>query len=369
MRNEENIVAVFGAFNHQATLKCIQEFSSGHINDTYLIETEQERDFVLQRINGEVFKNIPALVENKVKISKHLLSKLPVMADCEKYRRVLSFVPAVNGSYHHRDVNGQYWNLSYYIPKSISFDTVTEKEVAYEGGKLFGNFINQTSDFDASELVEVIPGFHDMNCRLVQFENAKEKATQERLKKARTCIESIYELKEEMLILQNLKDKGKIAVRVTHNDTKISNALFNQQNKGLCVIDTDTVMPGIVHNDFGDAIRTICNTAEEDEKDLSLVSFNVPYYKAYFKGFLEELRFSLSPLEKEHLPLGAKTIIYIMALRFLTDYLNGDVYYKTNYDDHNLNRSKNQLKLIDSFEEQYDQILEISNDIIKLKEA
>ncbi|PKA98156.1 phosphotransferase family enzyme [Flavobacteriaceae bacterium MAR_2009_75] len=369
MSKTENILAVFEAFDHQAVPKHVQEFSSGHINDTFLIDTEQSQNFVLQRINGEVFKNIPALVENKVKISKHLLSRLPEITDAEKYRRVLTFVPSMNGRYYHKDDAGQYWNLSYYIPDSNSFDTVTEKEVAYEGGKLFGDFVNQTSDFNPAHLVEVIPGFHDMNFRLKQFEKAKQKASEERLKKARTSIERIEGLKEEMLILQNLKDKGKIPVRVTHNDTKISNALFDEKNKGLCVIDTDTVMPGIVHNDFGDAIRTICNTAEEDEKDLSLVSFNVPYYKAYFKGFLEELRFSLSPLEIEHLPLGAKTIIYIMALRFLTDYLNDDVYYKTNYDDHNLNRSKNQLKLIDSFEEQYDQILEISNDIINLKEA
>ncbi len=163
-----------------------------------------------------------------------------------------------------------------------------------------------------------------------------------------------------MHILQHLKETGKIQLRVTHNDTKISNALFDFNDKGLCVIDTDTVMPGIVHYDFGDAIRTICNTASEDEKDLKLVSFNMTFYEAYLKGFLEKMNGTLSPLELKHLPLGAKTMIFIMALRFLTDYLNDDIYYKTTYAEHNLDRAKNQFKLLKSFSEKFNTI-EINN--------
>jgi hypothetical protein len=152
-----------------------------------------------------------------------------------------------------------------------------------------------------------------------------------------------------MFILQNLKDAGKIPLRVTHNDTKLSNSLFDKENKGICMIDTDTVMSGIIHYDFGDAIRTICNTAAEDEKDLSKVEFNLDYYKAYKKGFLEKTQNSMSTIELKYLTLAAKTMIFIMALRFLTDYLNGDVYYKVNYSEHNLDRAKNQFKLIESF--------------------
>lgn len=228
--------------------------------------------------------------------------------------------------------------------------------MAYEGGKLFGEFLNLTDDFDAKKLIEVIPNFHDMSFRYSQFQLALQSSSKERLLQAAECIDFVTELKEEMHILQNLKESGEIKLRVTHNDTKISNALFTKDNKGLCVIDTDTVMPGIVHYDFGDAIRTICNTAAEDEINLDLVEFNLVYYKAYTKGFLEKIKDSLTPLEIKYLPLGAKTMIFIMALRFLTDYLNNDIYYKIKYPEHNLNRAKNQFKLIHSFAKKYDEV-------------
>ena len=171
------------------------------------------------------------------------------------------------------------------------------------------------------------------------------------MEKAKKYIELVWSLRDEMHIIQNLKESGEIKLRVTHNDTKISNVLFDANNKGLCVIDTDTVMPGVVHYDFGDAIRTICNSAAEDETDLDKVNFNLEYYNAYTKGFLEEVASALSPTELKYLPLGAKTMIFIMALRFLTDFLNGDTYYKTKYPEHNLDRAKNQFKLIESMSE------------------
>lgn len=361
---KQNIEFVFAQFGHHGKFKSLKEFYSGHINDTYLIFTEEGGKYVLQRINHEVFKDVPALVMNKVSVSKHLTSKLPELTSAEKKRRVLTFVPTPSGDYYYQDEAGNYWNLTYYIDESSVYDRVTDPKVAKEGGRLFGDFIKSTSDFDASLLVEVLPGFHDMKNRLKQFETAKSKASKERLKQAENCIERVYQLEEEMVILQNLKEDGQIPLRVTHNDTKISNALFDKESRGLCVIDTDTVMPGIVHYDFGDAIRTICNTAEEDEKDLDKVSFNVEFYKAYLEGFLKELHLSLTETEIKYLPLGVKTIIFIMGLRFLTDYLDGDHYYKTTYTEHNLDRTKNQFKLIESFEEQYDQIENASATIL-----
>mgnify|MGYP001812539435 FL=1 len=189
-----------------------------------------------------------------------------------------------------------------------------------------------------------------MSFRFSQFEDALKNAAADRLQKSALEIKKAWLLKEEMHILQHLKEEGKIRLRVTHNDTKISNALFDLEGKGLCVIDTDTIMPGIVHYDFGDAIRTICNSAAEDERDLERVYFKKDLYDAYSRGFLEKVGASITDLEKKYLPLGAKTMTFIMALRFLTDYLNGDIYYKTQFEDHNLVRSKNQLKLIESFE-------------------
>lgn len=352
----KKLKSIFEQFEHDGEFHSFKELASGHINDTYLIITEEKPYFVLQRINHGVFKDVPGLIKNKVSISFHIREKLKHLPKDTLDRRVLTFVKSKKQKSFYRCEEGNYWNLMYFIDESLTFETVKEEEVAYEGGKLFGEFLNLTSDFDAAKLTEVIPKFHDMSFRYSQFQSALQSVSKERLLKAKTYIDRVIDLKEEMHILQNLKESGDIKLRVTHNDTKISNALFTEDNKGLCVIDTDTIMPGIVHYDFGDAIRTICNTAAEDEPNLDLVDFNVPFYKAYTKGFLEKMESSLTPVELEYLPLGAKTMIFIMALRFLTDYLNGDMYYKTKYPEHNLDRAKNQFKLIQSLTEKYDEI-------------
>ncbi|MGQ7947279.1 phosphotransferase enzyme family protein [Flavobacterium sp. WC2509] len=350
---EDKLKFLFDQFDHTSEFDSFEELASGHINDTFLIKTIAKPYFVLQRINHKVFVDVPGLISNKVAISRHLKEKLKHLPEEQLRQQVLDFVNTKSGKPYYQDKDGNYWNVMVFIEDSVSFETVNNEEVAYEGGKLFGNFLFLTSDFPASKLTEVISKFHDMSFRFFQFEASLKVASNERWNIAKPYIMQVNELKEEMHILQNLKKSGEIRLRVTHNDTKISNALFDKNNKGLCVIDTDTVMPGIVHYDFGDAIRTICNTAAEDEKNLDLVNFNVDYYKAYVKGFLEEIETELSPIEIEYLPLGAKTMIFIMALRFLTDYLNGDIYYKTAYPEHNLDRAKNQFKLIESLTEKF----------------
>jgi len=349
----DHLKFVFHQFNHSNEFVSYEELASGHINDTYLIKTSQKPYVVLQRINHGVFKDVPGLINNKVRVSKHLLKKLGHLPKNELKRRVLSFVNVKNEDFYYLDKDGNYWNMMVFIDNSKTFETVKNEEVAYEGGKLFGNFLNLTSDFDASKLIDVIPNFHNIAFRYSQFDDSLKIASSERLKLTKNYIEKVEELKEEMHILKNLKDAGDIKLRVTHNDTKISNALFDMNNKGLCVIDTDTVMPGILHYDFGDSIRTICNSAAEDEKNLELVNFNLSYYKAYVKGFLEEMQSSISSIELKYLPLGAKTVIFSQALRFLTDFLNGDIYYKTAYAEHNLDRAKNQFKLFESLSENY----------------
>ncbi|WP_418603194.1 phosphotransferase enzyme family protein [Hwangdonia sp.] len=352
----EKLKFIFGQFEHQGEFESYQELASGHINDTYLIKTKKKPHFVLQRINHGVFKDVPGLIENKVAVSKHIQEKLKNLSVKKQKRRVLAFAQTKSGESYYRDEEGNYWNLMYFIDKSVTHEIVDNDDIAYQGGRLLGQFLTLTSDFDASKLTEVIPKFHDMSFRYSQFEDALKIASNERLEKAKDYIKQVEDLKEEMHILQKLKESGAIKLRVTHNDTKISNALFNKKNKGLCLIDTDTVMPGIVHYDFGDAIRTICNTAAEDETNLDLVEFNVDYYKAYTKGFLKKMKSSLTPTELKYLPLAAKTMIFIMALRFLTDYLNNDIYYKTKYPEHNLDRAKNQFKLIQSFTEKINQL-------------
>lgn len=345
--------SIYTYFKKDDNIVWYKQLASGHINDTYLIKTEKNSFFILQQINNGVFKDVPGLINNKVLISNHLQSKNGHLSKKELKRKVLSFVKTLKGFNYHIDNVGNYWNMMIYISDSVTYDTVSDEEVAYEGGKLMGDFLNQTSDFDTDSLVVVIPKFHDMSFRFSQFNEALFTASDKRLVQAKKYINLVNELKDEMHIIENLKASGAIKIRVTHNDTKISNILFDSNKKGLCVIDTDTVMPGIVHYDFGDAIRTICNTAAEDEKDLSKVSFNLNYYKAYVKGFLQKMEPELSSLEIQYLPLAAKTMIFIMGLRFLTDYLNNDTYYKTSYTEHNLDRSKNQFKLIESLTSQY----------------
>jgi hypothetical protein len=347
--NAETIKSIFSEFDHKSNYVSHSELNSGHINDTFLVKSDGNKDYILQRINHDIFKDVPGLVNNKVLTSIHIRSKYPALSEAALSKKVLCFVKTKDTGLYYLKKDGNFWNVMIFIDDSITYEIVVNKEIAYEGGKLLGEFLNHTSDFDSSLLIDVIPNFHDMSFRYKQYASAIQSASYSRLKKAAKYIKVVADLKSEMHILQELKEAGEIPVRVAHNDTKISNSLFDKDNKGICMIDTDTVMPGIIHYDFGDAIRTICNTAAEDEKDLSKVEFNIEYYKAYEKGFLEKTKDSLSPISLKYLPLAAKTMIFIMGLRFLTDYLNNDIYYKTNYSEHNLDRTKNQFKLIESF--------------------
>lgn len=351
---------IFRHFDNSDPLISYKELTSDHSNNTYLIKTEKGVSYILQRINHGAFKDIPGLISNKTTVRQHLLNKMNRLSKLELKRRVLSFIPASTGLFYHLDKEKNYWNSMVFVHDSITFDTVTDQSIAYEGGKLIGEFLHLTDDFDTTILADVVPNSHSMSFRFEQFYKALQNASTDRLSLAQNYIDIVDGLKEEMHIIQYLKDAGKIKTRVIHNNTKISNILFDQENKGLCVIDTNIVMPGIVHYDFGDAIRTICNTATEDEQNLDLVNFNITYYKAYVKGFLEETKGTLSQTEIDHLPLGAKTMIFSMALRFLTDFLNNDVYFKTTYKMHNLDRAKNQFKLIESLTQQYNAMTESS---------
>jgi len=347
MSIKNSISEIFSSFNHNSELATIKELVSGHINDTYLIITKEGPNFILQRINHLVFKDVPGLTNNKVLVTQHLKSKIDLNG---LDTLTLTFVPTKKGQYYYKDKLDNYWNLMLYIENSKNFEKVTNKNIAYEAGKLFGTFLNLTSDIDATLLTDTIPNFHNMEFRFLEFDNAFRKASLERLKLSEKEIKKVLELKEYMLILHNLKKDKKTPIRVTHNDTKISNALFTSKNKGLCVIDLDTVMPGIIHYDFGDAIRTICNNAEEDEKDLTKVTFNIKYYKAFVKGFLKSQYQNISKIEADYLATSAKIMTFIMALRMLTDFLNDDIYYKIKYELHNLDRAKNQLKLIEDMD-------------------
>lgn len=351
-----DIQHIFSQFDIESEFVNATEIVSGHINDTFRIETTQKPHYILQRINHNVFQDVPRLMNNKVSISKHLTNKLGHVSENERYRRVLTFAQAKSGEDFYVDENGNYWNLMFYVDDCVNYLAVTEPNLALEAGRIFGEFLSLTRDFDSSTLFEVIPNFHTMSFRFEQFDEALENTEEAKLIAAKESIEFVNALRGEMLKLEKLVNKGEIPLRVTHNDTKISNVLFSQTGEALCVIDTDTVMEGIVHFDFGDAIRIICNTADEDEKDLSKVEFNLPYYEAFTKGFMAAMRNEISETEVEHLAFSAKMMTFIIGLRFLTDFLDGDTYFKTTYEMHNLVRAKSQFKLAKSIEQNMEQM-------------
>lgn len=346
--NRTQIEPIFNQFQHYGNLTDFSELKSGHINDTYLIKTDSTTSYILQRINHLVFPNVPKLIENKVLISKHLQSK--------SKGTVLQFMPLKHQNKYYLEAKGLFWNLMPFIENSKTFTVVPNKEIASEAGRLLGDFLNDTSDFEVNLLYDVIIDFHNMKYRFWQFQESLKTADSKRLSRSKPWIEEINRLENEMLIIQKLKDENKIPIRVTHNDTKVSNCLFDENNKGICMIDLDTVMKGIIHYDFGDALRSTCNMAKEDETDLNKIQFNIDFYGAYKDGFLEKYKNAITPLELELLPLSVKTMIFIMALRFLTDFLNNDLYYKTEYESHNLDRAINQFTLIQRLESVYQKL-------------
>lgn len=341
---KQKLKNIYHNFTADGEFKDYQTLVSGHINDTYLIETDS-KSYVLQKLNHLVFPNIPELMNNKVNVSQHLAHK------CDFHQTLLHFYPTMENQYYYQDEEGFYWNMMDFIPDSKVLEKTENKEQAAEAGYAFAAFIRALDDFDAADLYEIIPDFHKMSFRYQQFDEALEGAGEDRIKIAAEWIQQVLASREEMQKLEKLHEQGEIPLRVTHNDTKLSNILFDMDDKALSVIDWDTLMPGIVHYDFGDSVRTICSNSTEDEKDLSQVSFNTDFYQSYRQAFVKELNGILTDKEIELLDLAPPTITFIMGLRFLTDYLNGDKYYKIKYPNHNLDRAANQLTLVKRMKE------------------
>ncbi len=344
----ENLIKIINRFPGVKNVNSITPFGSGHINDTYKVETAGGR-FILQRVNHRIFKNVEGLTGNIVKVTQYISGKL---AGTGSVMQVAGLLKSDSGKYFVNDDEGNYWRVMNFIEGSKSYDLVENDEIAFKGGKAYGHFVKLLSGFPVETLVETIPDFHNIDFRMDNFNNALKADVAGRVEGVRGEIDFVEKRAEEMRKILQLGQTGEIPLRVTHNDTKINNVLFNDAGEAICVIDLDTVMPGYIHYDFGDAIRTFTNTANEDEKDLSRVSMNIEYYKAFTKGFLSETRQVLTETELKYLPFSARVMTFIIGLRFLTDYLDGDVYYKTKYPEHNLTRARVQFRLIESMEEQ-----------------
>ena len=356
---EDIVSRITDYYGFDGELISCSPFGNGHINDTFLLVYtlgNGENRYVLQKINKYVFHHPDELMENGVAVTAHLRKKV-VEAGGDPEREVLRFVPAKNGLYYYLDDDEEYWRISCFIDNTISRDTASSPEDLYTTGLAFGHFQSLLSDYPANTLYETIPGFHDTRSR---FERFKTVVARDVACRAESCKEEIaFILDRESIARYSMDsyDRGEIPLRVTHNDTKLNNLLIDKNTeKALCVIDLDTVMPGFSMNDFGDAIRSGACTAAEDELDLIKVHCDLAFYEAFTKGFIEGCAGKLTPHEIEILPMGALGITYEQAIRFLTDYLEGDVYYKTSYDLHNLVRTRTQIKMVLEMEEKWDEI-------------
>ena len=337
-------------FNITEPIASIEPFGNGHINDTLKVtNTRGETRYVLQRINHHIFTNVDMLQNNIQTVTSRIREKLEAAGATDIDRKVLRFLPTKNGKSYYFD-GENYWRLSLFIPRSESFDEVTP-ELSYAAGKAFGNFQAMLSDLPEDALGETIPNFHNMPFRLAQLHEAIQANVAGRLEEVKYLIQEIERRAEAMCVQELLYKEGKLRKRVNHCDTKVNNLLFDTDtHEALCVIDLDTVMPGFVLSDIGDFIRTAGNTGAEDDPDLDRVGVNLEIFQAYTRGYMETAQSFLTPLEIRLLPYGGRLLTYMQTVRFLTDYIQGDTYYKISYPRHNLVRARAQFQLLRSLE-------------------
>ncbi len=333
----------------------IKPLGDGLINDTYLVSTEGEKpDYVLQRINHNVFKNVEGMQRNIEAVTSHIRKKYESAGCDEIERKVLEFIHVKDSKKTYYFDGSDYWRISRYIAASHTLPEVTQKS-AFLAGKAFGNFQRMLSDIDC-ELEESIPDFHNMEFRLQQLRDAVEADSAGRATEVAPLIEEIEKRAEKMCGPERMHREGRLPKRICHCDTKVNNMLFDENGNVLCVIDLDTVMPSFVFSDYGDFLRTGACTSAEDEPDLTKVNFDFDIFEAFTEGYLSQAKAFLTKEELEWLPNAVALFPYMQAARFLTDYINGDTYYKISYPEHNLVRTKAQLQLLHRIEDQMPKI-------------
>ena len=360
-RDLEDALYAFG-FGPQCSY--VKPFGEGHINETYAVymptDKGEEFAYILQRVNNNVFKDPAGVMENIFGVTEYLRNVVREEGG-DPDRETLSCIKTKNGCTFFEDSEGQPWRSYHYIPNSVCYQLVEDPEQFYQSGASFGHFLKQLGNYPAASLKETIPDFHNTVKRFENFEIALKRDIKNRSVTCKPEIQFVLERKEDCKVLVEQQENGTLPIRVTHNDTKLNNILFDADTgKGLCIIDLDTIMPGLAANDFGDSIRFGAATAEEDEKDLSKMHFDISLYELYAKGYLEETRDVLTPEEAASLAWGARLMTFECGMRFLTDYLQGDTYFKTAYPEHNLVRARTQFRLVDEMEQQFDKMIEIA---------
>ncbi len=346
-------------FQVEGDVTSIEPYGSGHINHTYLAQMEDGKKYILQGINTTIFKDTDQLMENILNVTSYLREEI-VRTGGDPARETLTVVMTNDGKSYYTDEEGNKWRVYDFIEGAQTYDAVESKEDFYQSAVAFGNFQAKLANFPADTLHETIPNFHNTAKRYRDLEKAIEEDVKGRVAEVGPEIAFVRERSKELSELHDMLAKGDLPLRVTHNDTKLNNIMIDSDtHKAICVIDLDTVMPGLSAHDFGDAIRFGANTAAEDEPDVSKVSLSLELFEIYVKGFLEGCGGRLTPNEVKVLPMGAKMMTIECGMRFLADYLEGDVYFKISREKHNLERCRTQFALVADMEKKWRQMCEL----------
>ena len=360
LRPSEDVLA---AFDFGGEVAGALRYGEGHINDTFAVYVQrldgEARRFILQRINTGVFTNPERLMQNIEGVTAFLRKKI-VAGGGDPERETLTVIPTRDGRLFYTDTEGGAWRCYPFIEGGVCLQKAETAEQFAAAGRSFGRFLRLLEDYPADTLYETIDKFHDTRDRLAKFRAALEADALGRAKDVPEEIRFVLDRAEDCAVLMDQLEAGKLPLRVTHNDTKLNNIILDKETgEGLCVIDLDTIMPGLALNDYGDSIRFGATTAAEDEPDLSKVHFDLSLYTAYTRGYLEAAGDALTPAEKENLPWGAKLMTLECGIRFLTDYLQGDTYFKIHRPGHNLDRCRTQFKLVADMEREWETMHEI----------
>lgn len=335
----------------------VEAYGNGHINDTYIANSEPR--YILQRINSAIFKNPEQVMENIVGVTEFLRKKI-IAEGGDPDRETLTVIKTNDGKNFYKTADGNYFRMYKYIERSVGYEMVESPEQFYEAARAFGKFQHMLSDYPAEKLYDTIPLFHDTRKRFADFEEAVANDIAGRKALVQKEIDFVLSRKADASVVLDAIAAGEVPLRVTHNDTKLNNVLLDAETgEGVCVIDLDTVMPGSLLYDFGDALRFGASSGAEDEIYLDKIYFDLELFEAFTKGFIKEVGNVLTPKEIELLPFSAKLLTYECGMRFLGDYLNGDTYFKIHREHHNLDRARTQFKLVADIETKLDAMKEI----------
>ena len=358
----EEILEAYGVGGQMAEWTVLK---TGHINRTYIITFNNGEKRLLQQINTTVFTKPLELMDNVVRVTDYLREKITEEGG-DPTRETLKVFLTTDGKNCFVDSKNRYWRFYNFVDNAFSYNSIENDELFYRAGAAFGKFQSQLAEFPIDTLFETITDFHHTYKRFLNLKAAAERNASGRKNEVESELKFAFDREDDTKIVVDLIEKGEIPVRVTHNDTKLNNILFDSETKTpICVVDLDTVMPGSALYDFGDAIRFGASTGAEDEKDLSKISMDLNLYEKYVKGYLSTAGKSLTEKEIEFLPFSAKLLTFECGMRFLTDFIDGDVYFSTSYPEHNLDRCRTQFKLVADMEQKFEEMKRITAEAYK----